>query len=652
MRILRGGAAAAAAAWREVVAPQSQSLQSLSRALSSTVKRRAAPQPLPASTSAVRALFDATTGSSHSKQQQQQQQQHSRKSFWRQSSAGFRSSSTGQPWFRLGAMTAIGGGAIASVVLLIGDVVFPQPMRRVVHAVPPATPSHAGPPAKSSQDANARPRCSSGLPLDFVTEAKLLLGDAISFDDSEPGSLVHDLSFHSAPPPAAVVRVVSAEQARTVVRLCVQYGVPITPVGAGTSLEGHTLASCGGIALDMSGLNRVLSVRVEDMDCTVEPGVTWEDLNHTLRPLGLFFPPDPGPGATIGGMISTRCSGPNAARYGTIRDNVISLEAIVATSDDAPVVCTGQRARKSSMGYDLTRLFIGAEGTLGVVTQATLKLQRLPAEIRVGICSFPSIRDAAAASQAFTAAGIQLNRCEMLDDTMVHGLITHHSGSAAVGSLLKKGIENFATPAVLLLEYAGSSATIDEQQRRVRDLLSHHSGREVAAARDPAESQQLWQARKDCLLVAQAMDPNRSALITDVCVPLSRFPEVIGDTKAEIAAAGLLGPIVAHAGDGNFHVLLMFDSENAQEKAAAERIKESIVMRALAADGTASGEHGCGIGKRPYLAPELGPEAVAIMRSIKRSLDPKWIMNPGKILTVDEANTAAWGCAPPTHSCQ
>jgi D-lactate dehydrogenase (cytochrome) len=424
----------------------------------------------------------------------------------------------------------------------------------------------------------------------------------------------HDLySYHSGPPPDVVVLPTSTEQVAAVVRVCAERRVPLVPRGSGTSLEGHTTTPYRGVVLDLTRLQSVV-IRPEDGDVTVGAGVVWGDLNARLAPLGLFFPMDPGPGASIGGMVGTCCSGTNAVRYGTMKQHVLQLTVVLP---DGSVVRTGSRAKKSVAGYDLTSLFVGSEGTLGVVTEATLRLSPLPEEVAVAVVPFPSVRAASDAVAAVVRAGVQVGAVELLDAPMI----------AAVNS--QSGFSYPATPH-LFFKFTGSHAKVVDDSARVERLVRLHGGGAVAVAADAAGRERLWEARKVALWSAAAMDPSRKIATTDVCVPVSRLPDLMAAAEAESAASALRIYAVAHAGDGNVHHFIAFDPNVPSEQAEARRLNGAFVRAAVGMGGTCTGEHGVGVGKVEYARRELGEGAVRLMQAIKGAIDPHNIMNPGK----------------------
>jgi len=421
-------------------------------------------------------------------------------------------------------------------------------------------------------------------------------------------------SYHAAHPPDIVVFPQSTAEVATIVAICGEHGAPIVPWGAGTSLEGNAAAVRGGVCIDFAQMNRVLAINAEDLDCRVQPGITRKRLNADLRDTGLFFPIDPGADASIGGMTSTRGSGTMAVRYGTMRDNVMALAVVLA---DGRVVRTSRRARKSAAGYDLTRLFVGAEGTLGVITEVTLRLHPVPEAISAVVCPFGAFDGAVATAIAVIQSGIPVARIELLDEVMIRG----------VNSYAKLGIVEAPT---LFLEFHGTPAAVAEQAEAVRGIAQEHGALGYDSATRTEDRNRLWTARDNTLYAGTGLRPGSKALITDVCVPVSRLAECLVATKRDIAASGLIAPIVGHVGDGNFHTLILVDPAAPDEIARAQALHERMVARALDLDGTSTGEHGIGTGKIAFLERELGG-AVDVMRTIKRALDPNGLMNPGKI---------------------
>ncbi len=426
-----------------------------------------------------------------------------------------------------------------------------------------------------------------------------------------------DESYHAPAPPDAVVFARSTEEVAEIVKLCAAHKVPVIPFGTGTSLEGHVAALEGGISIDLSQMNRVLRVSPEDLDCTVEAGVTRKQLNEYLRDTGLFFPIDPGADASLGGMTATRASGTNAVRYGTMRENVLSLTVVLA---DGRVIRTARRARKSAAGYDLTRLFVGSEGTLGVITEITLRLYGIPEAIMAAVCPFPSVEAAVDTVVATIHAGIPIARIELLDETSM----------AAIAAFAK--LDLAATPH-LFFEFHGTANGVEEQVAQVKELAAEQGGTAFRWAATQEERSKVWQARHDAHYAAMASRPGARVWATDVCVPISRLAQCIAETRADLRREDLEGGMVGHVGDGNFHVGILVMPDRPEEIAAAGRFNDRLVARAIAMDGTCTGEHGVGYGKIEFLHAELG-EGVSVMRTLKRALDPDNILNPGKVVRV------------------
>ena len=419
--------------------------------------------------------------------------------------------------------------------------------------------------------------------------------------------------------PDAVVFPQTTADVQAIVRICAAHRVPVIPFGTGTSLEGHINAPLGGVSVDFRDMNKVLAVNAQDFDCVVEPGITRKQLNEHLRDQGLFFPLDPGADASLGGMAATRCSGTNAVRYGTMKDNVLGLKVVLANGE---LMTTARRAKKSSAGYDLTRLMVGSEGTLGVITELTLKLTGIPEAISGGVCPFPSVEAACNAAIATIQSGIPVARIELLDELQVKAT-----------NLYSK----LTLPEVpmLFVEFHGSPAGVAEQSERFGEIAGDLGGGPFEWTTKPEDRTRLWQARHDAYWAGRGLRPGVQAIATDVCVPLSRLAECVTETQRDIAARGLVAPILGHVGDGNFHLTLLVNMADAAEVKAAKVLCERLVERALAMDGTCTGEHGVGQGKMKYLAGELGEPALAAMAAIKRALDPNGIMNPGKIVAVE-----------------
>lgn len=428
----------------------------------------------------------------------------------------------------------------------------------------------------------------------------------------------HSLTWARNQPPDIVVYPRTTEEVADIVKLCAVSEVPVIPFGTGTSLEGHINAPFGGVSVDMSLMKRILAVHDEDLDCVVEPGVTRKELNEHLRDKGLFFPIDPGADASIGGMVATRASGTNAVRYGTMKDAVLSLTVVLPSGE---IVKTSSRAKKSSAGYDLTRLFVGSEGTLGIVTEITLKLHGIPEAISAGICPFPSVKAACDAVIMTIQSGIPMARIELLDELQVKA-VNAHSKLALPESPL------------LLLEFHGSEAGVQEQAERFGEIAVEFGGGPFEWATKPEERSRLWQARHDAYWAARGLRPGAQSVATDVCVPISRLAECVDATKSDIVASGLIAPIVGHVGDGNFHVQPLVNMDDPAEVEACEAFVDRLVRRALAMEGTCTGEHGVGQKKMKYLEIEHGAAALDLMRVLKRAIDPHNIMNPGKIIAL------------------
>ena len=427
-----------------------------------------------------------------------------------------------------------------------------------------------------------------------------------------------DESIFSVTPPAAVVFAQSTQDVADAVALAAQYRVPVIPFGVGSSLEGHLLAVQGGISLDVSRMNQVLAVHPEDLTVTVQPGVTRKQLNDEIKSTGLFFPIDPGADASIGGMCATRASGTNAVRYGTMRENVLALQVVTASG---AVIRTGTRAKKSSAGYDLTRLFVGSEGTLGVMTEITLRLYPLPEAISAATCSFPTIADAVNTVIEVIQLGVPIARCELIDANTVR-MVNAHS---------KLGLRE---EHMLLMEFHGSPASVKEQAETVQDIASEHGAQAFEWASTPEERTRLWTARHNAYFAAVQSRPGCRAISTDTCVPISRLADCLLDSVAEADASAIPYFLVGHVGDGNFHFGYLIDPSNADELRRAEALNHQLVHRALAMQGTCTGEHGVGLHKMDFLRAEAGDGAVAMMRTIKQALDPLNIMNPGKIFAL------------------
>jgi D-lactate dehydrogenase (cytochrome) len=417
-------------------------------------------------------------------------------------------------------------------------------------------------------------------------------------------------------PPDAVVFPQMTPDVQDIVRICAAHRMPVIAFGTGTSLEGHVNAPYGGVSIDFRDMNRVLAVHSQDLDCVIEPGITRKQLNEHLRDQGLFFPLDPGADASLGGMAATRCSGTNAVRYGTMKDNVLALKVVLPNGE---LMTTARRAKKSSAGYDLTRLMVGSEGTLGVITELTLKLSGIPEAISGGVCPFPSVEAACNAAIATIQSGIPVARIELLDELQVKATNLY--------SRLK-----LPELPVLFVEFHGSPEGVAEQSERFGEIAKDLGGGPFEWATKPEDRTRLWQARHDAYWAGRGLRPGLQAVATDVCVPISRLAECVVETQRDIAERNLVAPILGHVGDGNFHLTLLVDTADPAEMKSAKILCERLVERALAMDGTCTGEHGVGQGKMKYLAGELGRPALDAMVAIKRAFDPEGIMNPGKIV--------------------
>ncbi len=442
-----------------------------------------------------------------------------------------------------------------------------------------------------------------------------IVGDRVSTVAAVLHQHGKDESFHPSMPPDAVVFARSTDEVARVVTACASRGVPIIPFGTGTSLEGHVAALKGGVCIDVSQMNAVLAVNAEDLDCRVQPGVTRKQLNEYLRDTGLFFPIDPGADASLGGMTATRASGTNAVRYGTMRENVLSLEVVMA---DGRIIRTARRSKKSAAGYDLTRLFIGSEGTLGIITEVTVKLYGIPEAMLSAVCAFPDMESAVNTVILTIQSGIPVARIELLDAVQLDAC-NRYSGL------------DYPLAPTLFFEFHGSEKGVVEQVEQVEAIAGEFGASAFNWASRAEDRSKLWQARHDAYYAALALRPGSKGIATDVCVPISRLADCILQTQADIAESGLIAPIVGHVGDGNFHLVIVINPDDADEMARAEALNERMVLRALAMDGTCTGEHGVGYGKIGFLESEHG-EALSVMRDIKRALDPGNIMNPGKIL--------------------
>jgi D-lactate dehydrogenase (cytochrome) len=454
------------------------------------------------------------------------------------------------------------------------------------------------------------------LPPPLVDALRRLLGERLSTGASVLAQHGRDESAFAPMPPDAVAFARSTDEVAAIARACHAHDVPMIPYGVGSSLEGHVLAPRGGISVDLSQLNRVLEVHGDDLDVVVEAGVTRKQLNEHLKGSGLFFPLDPGADATLGGMAATRASGTNAVRYGTMRENVLALKVVLA---DGTVLETGTRARKSSAGYDLTRLLVGSEGTLGIITEVTVRLHPLPEAVSAATCQFPTVRDAVETVIQTIQLGVPIARCELLDTASIRA-INRHS---------RLGL---AEAPMLFFEFHGSPASVAEQAETVQAIAAERGGMGFEWSATPEERTRLWTARHNAYFACLGLRPGARVLSTDVCVPISRLADCVAATEDDVTASGLPIILLGHVGDGNFHLGINVDPASHDEMERAEALNRRLVARAIAMGGTSTGEHGVGMGKLEFMEREHGAAALAAMRAIKRALDPKNLMNPGKVV--------------------
>jgi D-lactate dehydrogenase (cytochrome) len=450
-----------------------------------------------------------------------------------------------------------------------------------------------------------------------IDELRAIFGERLSTSTGVRDHHSKDESWHHPHRPDAVVFPNTTEEVAEIVRICARYTTPVIAYGTGTSLEGNVIPHQGGVVVDLSNMNQVLRVNAEDLDVTVQARVTRKELNVHIRDQGLFFPIDPGADASLGGMAATRASGTNAVRYGTMRENVLALTVVLA---DGRIIRTSRRARKSAAGYDLTRLFVGSEGTLGIITEVTLRLYGIPEAMAAAVCSFESIEGAVNTVIQTIQLGIPVARIELLDDVQMD-------------SVNKFSKLNYPVKDTLFIEFHGTDAGVKEQAELVQSIAAEHGGGEFKWATKTEERNHLWTARHDVTYANKALRPGCEIWATDVCVPISRLAECILETKKDLKKSFLTAPLVGHVGDGNFHLGFLINRDDPKELAEAERLNDRLVMRALAMDGTCTGEHGIGLGKMKFLTAEHG-EAVSVMRQVKKALDPQNIMNPGKIFTL------------------
>lgn len=467
---------------------------------------------------------------------------------------------------------------------------------------------------------SAKPLSIPGHNTSSLASLRALLGDRLVTETADRERHAGDASHHAPSSPDAVAYPESDEEVARLLEICNRHRTPVIPYGTGTGVEGGTVATHGGLCIDLGRMNRIVEVNVDDLDATVQAGVTRHGLNRHLAEAGtgLHFPVGPGTDASLGGMAATRASGTEAVRYGTMRENVLGLTAVLA---DGRIIRAGGRARKSAAGYDLTRLMVGSEGTLGVITQVTLRLARLPAAVAAAVCAFGDEESAVRAVIAMVARDVPPAKSELVDAVLMDA-VRQYSGLA------------YRVSPALFLEFHGNERSVAEQAEAAEQIALRCGGEDFQWAVDEDERQRLWQARFDAYYACQALRPGCSGYVTDVCVPLSRLAECIGRAKRDLASSDLIAPLFGHVGDGNFHVVILIDPENAQELAEAQRIGARLVDHALDLGGTCSGEHGIGLGKPEALEREAG-DAVAVMRDIKRALDPHGIMNPGKVLRRD-----------------
>lgn len=446
-------------------------------------------------------------------------------------------------------------------------------------------------------------------------EIRAVIGDRLSQKDADRDQHGQSETWHRAPPPDAVAWPETTAEVSAIMAICNRHGVPVIGWGTGTSLEGHALATHGGLVMDLMRMNRVLDVRPEDMLATVQPGVTREDLNTELRATGLFFPIDPGANASLGGMAATRASGTMAVRYGTMRDAVLALEVVLA---DGTIIRTGTKAAKSSAGYDLTALMVGSEGTLGIITELTLRLYGQPEDVAAAVCAFASMEDAVNCVAMTMQVGVPMARIEFMDPIAMRA-VNLHSGTS------------YPEQPHLMIEFNGSPESVRADAEAFGEIATEHGGQGFQWASSPEDRRKLWEARHASYWATLKLRPGATGVVTDVCVPMSELPGAVTAAAADMAAAGILGDIVGHVGDGNFHTLLLIEPGNAEELARAKEVANAMARRAIAVGGTVSGEHGIGIGKRGLMAEQHGP-AWQVMGAIKAALDPKGILNPGKMV--------------------
>jgi D-lactate dehydrogenase (cytochrome) len=453
------------------------------------------------------------------------------------------------------------------------------------------------------------------LPAELLDELRQLLAERLTINQQIREHHGTDISSYPVTPPDAVVFPDSTDEVVAIVNACARHRVPMIPFGVGTSVEGHVLATNGGVCIDLGQMNRIVEVNASDLDVRVEPGVTRKQLNSYLHDTGLFFPIDPGADATLGGMASTRASGTNAVRYGTMRENVLGMTVVLA---DGRVIRTGGRARKSAAGYDLTRLFVGAEGTLGIITELTLRLYAIPDGLSAAVCAFPTVTAAVDSVIEAIQCGIPIARVELLDTLTV----------SAVNKYSKLGLREAPT---LWYEFHGTPSGVEEQAKQMQEIAREHGGLDFEWATRPEERSRLWQARHDAYFACLQLRKGSRMIATDVCVPISRLAECIAATEKDIAQATMPIPLFGHVGDGNFHLMILVDPDSDADLQEAWDLNTRLVRRALAMGGTCTGEHGIGLGKREFLIEEFGA-GVEVMRQLKATLDPENLLNPGKVV--------------------
>ncbi|PPR59646.1 MAG: putative FAD-linked oxidoreductase [Alphaproteobacteria bacterium MarineAlpha4_Bin2] len=453
----------------------------------------------------------------------------------------------------------------------------------------------------------------------FIAELRGLLGDRVSTSVAVREHHGNAEDYFPIAPPDAVCFANSTEEVAEIVKLCARDNIPVIPFGTGTSLEGHVQALRGGVTIDLTNMDNVLQVNTEDLDCRVQAGVTRKQLNEFLRDTGLFFPIDPGANASLGGMTATRASGTNAVRYGTMRENVIGLTVVLP---DGRVIKTGGRAKKSAAGYDLTRMFVGSEGTLGIITEIQLKLYGIPEAVTSAVCQYPSLEEAVNTVILTIQCGIPVARIELLDEKQMEACIAYSN------------LEGYEAKPTLFFEFHGTEASAQEQAETVGGISDDFGGSAFAWSATTEERNKLWQARHDAYYAALAMVPGKKGIATDACVPISKLSECLIETRNDIDESGFYAPIVGHVGDGNFHLVILVDPDDEDEMHRAHELNNRLVHRTIALGGTCTGEHGVGCGKIDFLVAEHGHDAISVMRTFKTAIDPQNIMNPGKIIRV------------------